>query len=464
MRTTSYTRTSHTSNTLPWKWIGIVWWIVFVLIMVRIFGSSQSNSAEDYLTVIPGEQSSVYISMTSSSKSRITNEQKLFASDKSVSVELWNAIAKNESVFIDIDKWTELSYISSTTSGNILALSKWRAWIQSITKPISVEMKNYRINAPIGTILVAEQNGPYSNTYALNEGITIETAIGSITLEPGKSISLLKSDLINPNTNLVEWMRPIEWSIIEYPLFIRNNGINLIKDIPQITWGSWSTIFSWSSETAGSWSIPMTVARHIEITDPKAWILSKTNTVTVMGNLLSKEVKKVTINNIDATISPVNETFVLQNIPITSEIFDIVYKAYDGNNSLLESWVLTIFWSKGSLSANTSLIPETFPIATKDFKITFPSENPYSTTDSFIKVQWVVPKNTVDYIMVNDYRLQKFIPNSGTWYYFANIQTGTMQDWLNLYNIRFYKADGTLLYSQPFTIIKESKNATVSGE
>ena len=66
--------------------------------------------------------------------------------------------------------------------------------------------------------------------------------------------------------------------------------------------------------------------------------------------------------------------------------------------------------------------------------------------------------------MVNDYRLQKFIAKSSSWYYFANMDTGTMQDGLNLYNIKFYSADGTLLYSQPFTIIKESKNATVSAE
>jgi hypothetical protein len=65
-----------------------------------------------------------------------------------------------------------------------------------------------------------------------------------------------------------------------------------------------------------------------------------------MGNLLSKDVKRVTINNVDATVSPVNETFVLQDIVITGEIFDIVYKAYDANNSLLQSDVLTIFGPK----------------------------------------------------------------------------------------------------------------------
>ncbi|MFZ2256177.1 MAG: hypothetical protein WAW59_00560 [Patescibacteria group bacterium] len=65
---------------------------------------------------------------------------------------------------------------------------------------------------------------------------------------------------------------------------------------------------------------------------------------------------------------------------------------------------------------------------------------------------------------MNDYRLQQFRAKSSSWYYFANMDYGTMKDGLNLYTIKFYRADNTLLYSQPFTIIKESKNATVSGE
>ena len=56
-----------------------------------------------------------------------------------------------------------------------------------------------------------------------------------------------------------------------------------------------------------------------------------------MGNLLSKDVKKVTINNKEATLSPVNETFVFQNFEVNSDIVDVVYKAFDASNALLES-------------------------------------------------------------------------------------------------------------------------------
>jgi hypothetical protein len=74
--------------------------------------------------------------------------------------------------------------------------------------------------------------------------------------------------------------------------------------------------------------------------------MTKEKTIAVMGNILSKEVKRVTINNIEATVSPVNATFVLQGIPVTGEVFDIVYKAYDANNTVLQVGVMSVFGTK----------------------------------------------------------------------------------------------------------------------
>lgn len=44
------------------------------------------------------------------------------------------------------------------------------------------------------------------------------------------------------------------------------------------------------------------------------------------------------------------------------------------------------------------------------------------------------------------------------------MDSGTLQDGINLYTIKFYGANDQLLYTQLFTIIKESKHATLSGE
>jgi hypothetical protein len=42
--------------------------------------------------------------------------------------------------------------------------------------------------------------------------------------------------------------------------------------------------------------------------------------------------------------------------------------------------------------------------------------------------------------------------------------SSTLKDGINLYTIDFYGNKDDILYTQLFTIIKESKNATLSGE
>jgi hypothetical protein len=63
----------------------------------------------------------------------------------------------------------------------------------------------------------------------------------------------------------------------------------------------------------------------------------------VRGTINSKEIEKVTINNQDTVISPVNKTFSIENFPISNKINDIVYKAYNSDGKQLETGVITVY-------------------------------------------------------------------------------------------------------------------------
>ena len=110
-----------------------------------------------------------------------------------------------------------------------------------------------------------------------------------------------------------------------------------------------------------------------------------TQNVKITGKLLSKEVKKVTMNESNATVSPVDATF-SYTLTITEETTNIVYKAYGSDGNLLERGVLT-FYSKESKKGIEKLSPNNFPIADKNYRIMSPSENPYKTTESNVTVQ-----------------------------------------------------------------------------
>lgn len=451
-------RAPRSQTSFSWTWIVAGGVVILLLLLKWVFGGTDTASSTGYLLITPsGVEGTVGISMTNVSKKVINTPEKLYATDKSVSVESgWIALAENEHMRVDLDKNTELTYISSTPTEDTIGVSKWRAWITAKQIPVVVKLKDFSLKVQPGNTVLIEQNNAYGIAYAITWTIELSTSIWSYNLDAGNRIMIGASDIAS-NTPLASLAGAIDETITTYTLFERNNGAALLS---QLAPKSSSTATGASLISSGA----STSGHFIEITDPIDGSVAKTNTVTVMGKILSKEVKRVTIDDRDASVSPVSETFILQNISVEKDIVNLVYKAYDSNNSLLEKGVIVVFASKGAKETQGRLVSNNFPISNKDFKITFPTENPYKTTDSVVKVQWTVPKDTVSYIVVNDYRLQKFVSNSTTWYYFANVDTKSMVDGINLYTIKFYSSDNTLLYSQLFTIVKESKNATVSGE
>lgn len=445
-----------------WTWIAAVWVVIWLIVLKWMFWWSEDRtSASWYLLITPTQTGgSVTISMSASSKNEITHSDKLYTTDKSVVVSSGaSALAENDSMKIDIDGNTELSYISAIPSENAIGVSKWRAWINATQWSVTVQLKNFSIKMQSGDILLVEQNYAYSTAYAIRGTLSLSTTIWSYSLEAGNRIMIWASDLTG-NVQIASLAGAVDESIMQSVLFQRNNWFTYLSQINPVSMLSGSSS-SGSILSSGSLN---TTHRFIEITDPIDGTIAKTTTITVMGKILSKEVKRVTINDKDTSVSPVNESFILQNILVDKDILNLVFKAYDSNNSLLEKWVIVVFATKWAKDTQGRLVSNNFPISNKDFKITFPGENPYKTTDSVVKVQWTVPKDTVSYIVVNDYRLQKFTPNSTTWYYYANTDTKSMVDGINLYTIKFYGPDNSLLYSQLFTIVKEPKNATVSGE
>ncbi len=429
--------------------------------IARSFSNGSSvDAARAHLIVSPETSTStVFISMTESSKNRITGTggQPLYVGDKSISVETGGAHATNDDIYIDLDERTELIYLSHTSTGDKLRLTKWRIWIEQSTNTATTEMKNISVTTKGGNTTMLEQNNQiYSTVYAIVWDTYISTSVGDYTLKAGNRIMVSASDLANPGLQLSTLVGGIDESILESPLFVRNDGKKLLNNLLSPTTATGAAIANTGSTRS--------ITQLINILEPIDGSLSTKATLPVRGSIGSADIVRVTLNDQDSVVSPVNSTFTFVDFPLTAEINNIVYKAYNSDGKQVEKWVITVFGSKQAMQSVTRLIPNTSPISSKDFKIASPASNPFVMTDTATKVQWTVPKDTVSYITVNDYRLQKYIPNSTTWYYFANMDSNTLQDGINLYTIKFFGANNELLYTQLFTIIKESKNATLSGE
>lgn len=412
------------------------------------------------LSVNPGSGSEVYIKPATGSAKQISEMEQLYTTDTSLSVT--SGVATFSSEFIDgtIDKSSEMAYRERLADGEKIEFSRGRLWVES-KWTIQLVMKNMDATVKEGNIVLLEQpNQIFSTLYALKWDITIVAWGMTHVLKAWKKIMISKSDLANPGTTLEMLSGDIDDSIQQNPLFILKNGSSLLTSLALNPSDSQS--LSGSKTISGALIGTPNWSNYISITTPLDGASITTASVDIAGKILSKEVKRVTLNDTDAIVSPVDESFMLKGIPITNSIMNIVYKAYAQDATLLEKWVLTIY-GKNVQSWTDKLTPTNFPINDKDYRITSPAENPYITTDTSVTVNGTVPKNTVKYIMVNNYRLKKFVAYSTAWYYYANMDYDTMKEGINLYEISFYWSNDEVLYKQLFTIVKEKKN-TVSGE
>lgn len=80
----------------------------------------------------------------------------------------------------------------------------------------------------------------------------------------------------------------------------------------------------------------------------------------VSGKILSKDVKKVTINNQESVISPVEETFIIKDFTLSAPTLDLVIKAYDAGGNRLGSPLVISVSTKAKTATNDKLIPTNF--------------------------------------------------------------------------------------------------------
>lgn len=339
---------------------------------------------------------------------------------------------------------------------------------------LRLEAQNLKASIPSGSVAMLESSIAQGIIYAISGDIQVEAANQTGTLHAGQMIAIRNSD-INGKINLSEKIRPIDASLSRHPLFLRNNGADILRQEKQekdaeIS-GTGSTETEKNSPESGSGeeiTENTNTKKYIEFITPIDGSSAKSANITISGKLLSDEVKKVTINEVESEVSPVNETFTLTDFSLHEGVNNIVFKVYDSAGKELERGIIAVTAPK-SVTKQKTIIPENFPISAKDFIITAPDSNPHATTESYVKVQGSIPKGVVHHITVNGYRLKKFKPNSGSWYYHANADIGTIKEGTNLYYINFYNSENTLLYTQLFTIIKDSprpqrSNTTVINE
>lgn len=449
-------KTNYSSFAVP-----LILAVLFLIIIVKIFfwwstNTWIKNTNEGFVNVDSNqEKSEIYIYMSWDSKKLIEWSTKMYPTDTKMEVASWewkiNFDWNNTKIYVN--KLGELKYNWKSWDEDSFKVLNWDIWVEWNSKT-KFELKNIIVSSS-SAILSFSQNMVASSIYVLKweANITMNWNPNDAkitTIWVWQKITVMNSEITQSDFRLDEKIEPIDDFFKQSDFFIKHNGSSYLSSNTESTW-TWLTQSGSSSNTKG---------KVIIITYPEDEATIEDNKLNIEWKITSSNVDKITLNDKEASINKWDNTFIAKDFILDSSINNVVYKAYDSSNNLITKWVLTIYTSSKNTSKDEEIkkpTVTTYPLSSSDFKIIEPSDNPYKTTDNIVKIAWAVNKWAVKFITINDFRLTKFSQFSSNWYYFANQDYGTMNDWINLYTIKYYGKDDDLLYTSLFTIVKESK-------
>ncbi|EKE28619.1 MAG: hypothetical protein ACD_3C00037G0010 [uncultured bacterium (gcode 4)] len=457
-------RTNEKQSNLSGMFLPLLIALIVIVLIIKAFfwGSSADTNKhlnEWYVTVTPNqEKSEIYIYMSWDSSKQIDWSTKMYPTDAKMEVKSWEAkvTIDNSNLKLFVNKLWELKYDWKNSQWENFTVNNWDIWIETDSMPSKYITRNFSVESNWIWVFSFSQNLMASSIYVLKWEVNVtptsdKSDVVATKIWVWQKLTILNTDLTWENFKIEDKIEPIDDIFKESDFFTKHNWLNYLN--ANVTLPDWT----WTGSSAWTGSSVVKGWKNIIITYPEDEATVEWNTVNIEGKISSTNVEKVTLNDKEASLNKEDKTFVAKDFTLDETINNIVYKAYDKDSNMITKWVLTIYTTSKNKAKADQEKPTvtTYPLSSKDFQIFLPTENPYKTTDNLVKIAWSINKWAVKFITINDFRLTKFPQYSTNWYYFANKDYGTMNDWINLYTIKYYWKEDELLYTSLFTIVKE---------
>ena len=151
-------------------------------------------------------------------------------------------------------------------------------------------------------------------------------------------------------------------------------------------------------------------------------------TVTVQGRV-GRNVTRVRVNGYQAQLNPATGSFSQELAFDSNATLDIRVQALDQEGLVLGEASRTVKHGQQTSTASPTI---TAPAKTGET---------YRTTAAELVLRGTVPAGTLA-VVVNEYQLQLFSPEKGTWSYLASIALGNMKSGINTYDVYAVDAQG----------------------
>lgn len=445
----------------------IGWLLVLILIYSFFRGGDSTPEVNNNENRIPSEiafwttDTEAFILNSWNDRKEISTGTPIYKGETLI-IREWSArITAPDSSKIHLNKIGELKF---NEDGSYSLLSS-DAWF-SLENNTQVSMRYANVDAPASSVISLTQNEAGSTVYVLAGSAKVSNLWGvSTLLVKWQKVSVSRLNAASKDADLSSE----KWSIDSYfkwsDWFIENDGNTILSQID----GTITAEDTWSGSLDEEVGIPGDASGgFLSFQKLRDEMSVDTPQINISWTIIDENVASITINNVQVNIS--DKSFSLDNVVTNRSINDIVVKIYNSDKSILQKKVYTVY------SSNTVPVTEdevqtitptpesptsttqggtTYDIDATKFSFTEPStNNKFSTSSSEVTIRGKTSAQWIAEVKVNGFTLWSF--NGTTWRYHAFERFDTLVEWTNQYRVDYIGDNGSLLYTDYYTIVKKS--------
>ena len=366
----------------------------------------------------------------------------------------WESInVSNGSLVLDIPevgnaRISKLGIIDYNTDGSFTH-SSWNFWVNT-SKALNVKMKFARVKMWENSHVSMSQNEMASTVYVINGFVEVENLVGQNTLVlPGEKVSITTINASNQDIDLKTQKEQIDDVFKNDDWYILNRGdsyINAGNDEDEQEDEADSNV-----PTVGNNTSRVLVFDTIR---DEATIDS--SNITITGNYTNNDIVKITVNGKQAELNSQNKSFTFTDISTSKYQNDLVFRAYDDAEDVLEKNLITLYYLAGESTGESGWynLQNYENVDASQYTFTAPSTNTTYTTNVWqVTIQGKVNNPEIASVLVNGYKLNSYAPATGTWKYHAFENFNTLSKGTNVYDVEYLDASENIIYSNRYNIV-----------
>lgn len=433
--------------------VPIIGVLIVLMILISLFSGGEEN-----VEVQKENQVGITLNLDSPSTQatiEYSNGDEIEAADQWALMKGESINVSNGSLVLDIPevgdaRVSRLGIVDYNADGSFTH-SSWNFWVNT-TAPLNVKMKFARVKMGENSHVSMSQNEMASTVYVISGFVEVENLVGKNALIlPGEKVSITTINASNQDLDVKAQKEQIddvfkndEWYILNRWDYYANLGNQEETE---------------DNQSDNESNVPQTSnnsSRILVFDTIRDEANIDASSISVTGNYVDENVVKITANGQEATLNTQNKSFSFEKISTAKYQNDIVFRAYDDAEDVLEKKLITLYYLAGESTGESGWynLQNYENVDASQYSFTAPSANTtYTTNVGEVTIQGTVTNPEIAKVLVNGYQLNSYSQEYGTWKYHAFNRFNTLSKWTNVYDVEYLDANDNVVYTNRYNIV-----------